>query len=225
MDTETRTLIKDAYLYTFDAFAISPTDLVTAEIANNARHARELLAVLTEADLVAVTDVNGEDQAWQTVPTYDEVTREQAEATIDEFLAKYDTPTATPTKEKKMTSTATTTAKPAKAIEFKSCLCGCGENVPPKSNFRPGHDARMAGNLAKEWVTLGGIDDEMLQTLPTEALRDKAMAIYDRRMAKVQAKAQAKAVPDPQPQVEAPKAAAPKPTPRKRTARKTTAKA
>lgn len=36
-----------------------------------------------------------------------------------------------------------------KAPEFKACACGCKENVPSKRTFRPGHDARHAGNVGR----------------------------------------------------------------------------
>jgi hypothetical protein len=238
MDTDTRNAIRETYLFTFDAFAVgSPIELVDAEIAHNPRHARELLGTLVNMNLVTHSLVNGEDDAWQTVQTYDDITREQAESSIDKILAQYDTttPTASPTKEKNTMKAPTTTkpATPTKAIEFKHCLCGCGENVPPKSNYRPGHDARHAGALAREWIALGGIDDETLQTLPTEALRDKAMAIYDRQADKAKAKADAAAAkaakvdvdasdPEPEPVAEVAKPKAPA---RKRTAKKVTASA
>lgn len=234
MNTEQRTALRETYLFTFDAFAVaSPTEVVDAEIANNPRHARELLATLTNHGLLAVHDVNGDGDVWQVENpgTYDNATREDAESTIDNWLVQFTTtenvPATPPTKESKMpTAIATATkptkpAKPTTKVEFKHCLCGCGENVPPKSNFRPGHDARMAGRIGKQFIADGDIDDELLQTLPTEKLRDKAMAMFIKHQDKV---ASSK-TPTPKPEPEAPKATTPKPTPPKRTRKATTPKA
>lgn len=231
MDTETQTALRETYLYAFDGHGAIPTDLELAEIANNARHGRELLAVLTNANLLIQEDVNGDGDVWVPAEDRDHVTREDAEGTIDNWLIQFsdqDTPSATttPTPKKKASKVTTTT-------EFKKCLCGCDENVPPKSTFRPGHDARLAGQIARDMLAAGEYDDEKVAILPTEALRDKATAIFDKRIEKARAKAAkaeasatpteavVKAEPVTKPAPPAKKSA----TPRKRTAKKATAKA
>lgn len=53
-------------------------------------------------------------------------------------------------------------AKAAKAAEPKrQCLCGCGGDVKGKSNFLPGHDARLVGMVAR-----GEADDARLTGYP-----------------------------------------------------------
>src|SRR4051812_7886730 len=43
-------------------------------------------------------------------------------------------------------------AKAAIVSAFRSCACGCGENVAPKRQYRPGHDARHAGQIARALI-------------------------------------------------------------------------
>lgn len=213
MQPEQAADVRRAYLHVFDQFATDPVTMSDA-LGINPRYARELLAVLTTNDLTVIDQVNGEEDVWQTYPdTYDTITRDEAETRIDRFLAGIPTggtmPTATPTKP------ATKTEKvQAQKIEFKHCLCGCGENVPPKSNFRPGHDARMAGQIGRKFIADGDIDNELLQTLPTEPLRDKAMLMFTKHLDKQRAKTAAKvaAAAETVSKVEPAKAEAPKPT-------------
>lgn len=59
-------------------------------------------------------------------------------------------------------------AKAAKANAPKrKCLCGCGGDVNGKSNFLPGHDARLVGKVAR-----GEADASLLEGFP--ALQAKA---------------------------------------------------
>lgn len=66
------------------------------------------------------------------------------------------------------------------------CRCGCGEHVlSGKSLYRPGHDARHAGNVGR---TLAALPDtattnerhEVLARLGSDALRDKALRVEDK---------------------------------------------
>lgn len=61
--------------------------------------------------------------------------------------------------------TTATETKPAAAKEAKApkpvaapkhCLCGCGELVNPKRNFKQGHDQRLVATLARNLVEDGG---------------------------------------------------------------------
>lgn len=53
---------------------------------------------------------------------------------------------------------------PAKAAEkpapLNSCACGCGAAV--RNNFRPGHDARLAGQLRRSYESGSMTHDEVL---------------------------------------------------------------
>ena len=67
-----------------------------------------------------------------------------------------------------------------KGVEFPACLCECGEAVGSKANYRPGHDARHAGQVARQ-----AADDlenlaQYLKQLPSTALRRKALRHAER---------------------------------------------
>lgn len=186
--------LRETYLLAFDQFSVDPGDVVDG-VANvtNTRYARELLGVLVNANLLCVTDVNGEQDVWQVIDpgTYDSNTREEAEATINAWLKQNDLNIAVAkTKETKVSST---DPAPAKTIEFRHCNCGCGENVPPKSWYRPGHDARHAGQVGRFIASNPGdnvVRKQALDALPSPALKAKAMSIAETAAKKHAAKAE-----------------------------------
>lgn len=60
-----------------------------------------------------------------------------------------------------------------KETKQKTCLCGCGETVrTAKALYRPGHDSRHVGLVARRVVLSG--DKRALNELPSEALRARA---------------------------------------------------
>jgi hypothetical protein len=62
-----------------------------------------------------------------------------------------------------------------------SCLCGCGQfTLTARAIFRPGHDARMASQVARDIRTDPKRAEELLATLPSEALRAKVRAMVPR---------------------------------------------
>jgi len=176
--------LREVYLHAFDDFAIDAGDVVDSEYSAgriNNRYARELLGVLVNAELLSIQDVNGETDVWQvaTPGTSDNHQRNEAEAAIDAWLAEHKmyitqaNKTPTPQKEKPVTA-----AKPT--VGFKQCLCQCGSNVPPKSNYKPGHDARHAGSIGRTLAALDPVEralSTVLDLLPTDALRQKALGI------------------------------------------------
>ncbi len=62
--------------------------------------------------------------------------------------------------------------------EPSPCLCGCGE--PTARNYRPGHDARHVGQLARAVVAGAADKRAALRALPTEALRAKLTRAADK---------------------------------------------
>jgi hypothetical protein len=59
-----------------------------------------------------------------------------------------------------------------------SCLCGCGEAPSGlAARYRPGHDARHAALVGRRLREHGGVDEVALAELPTDALRNKALAM------------------------------------------------
>lgn len=182
--------LKAVYMMAFDNFAIDAGDVVDSaslSSVNNSRYARELLGTLTTANLLGVQDVNGEQDVWQVIDpgTTDSHTRDQAEAVIDAWLKQHDLMIAlaskTPAEPTAKSSSAAKSA-PAGPIEFRKCLCSCGENVGKKATYRPGHDARHAGNVGRLFASLDPDEraangNSVLMSLPTDALRAKAAKI------------------------------------------------
>lgn len=60
----------------------------------------------------------------------------------------------------------------AKGVDLPGCLCGCNQTVNGQSFYRPGHDAKHKGVVARRVVASGNYD--LLNTLPSEALRAQA---------------------------------------------------
>lgn len=65
---------------------------------------------------------------------------------------------------------------PAKAaVPIVSCGCGCGETANPGRLYKPGHDARHAGQVGRALVAKAPGAEEAAASLPT-ALEAKARA-------------------------------------------------
>lgn len=180
------TELREVYLFTYDSFGVTPHDVVDGiDSVTNVRFARELLGTLVGAGLVSVDDVNDDGDIWQTVPTYDDMERNDAEVKIDDFLN-----TQPANKENSTMATATATkpksTKVKPAATFHECYCGCGENVPAKSFYRPGHDARHAGVIGRLVAEDG--DMAHYNDLPSERLVLKSKAITIKALEKKQAK-------------------------------------
>jgi hypothetical protein len=173
------TELRETYLTTYGSFAVSPSDIAELDSVGNVRFARELLGTLVQAGLITESE-GDEGTVWQTVPTYDEMDETEAEARIDAWLN--DT-----TKENTMnTATKTRPAANTKDEGFHACYCGCGENVPAKSYYRPGHDARHAGMIGR--LVAEDKDESHFNDLPSERLVLKAKGITIKALEKQQAK-------------------------------------
>lgn len=57
--------------------------------------------------------------------------------------------------------------------EARLCYCGCGEEVGEKSYYRPGHDSRHVGIVARQVVASDAFET-ITNQLPTVALQFKA---------------------------------------------------
>ncbi|MEJ1088318.1 hypothetical protein WDU99_08315 [Microbacterium sp. Mu-80] len=71
----------------------------------------------------------------------------------------------------------------ATQIPLNTCACTCGEPVGPKATYRPGHDARHAGMVARAVVENPKQAKALLATLPSDALRAKAQRAVARATA------------------------------------------
>lgn len=166
---------KAAYMLAFDNVSTDPSEVKMLD-GVNLRYARTILKTLTDAGLLSKTEVEGSD-VWQTPFSPDTTDREDAEAVIDEWI----------TEQTKDEPKPAATATPAK--EPKPCRCGCGDLVPSKSFYRPGHDARHAGVIGRLAATMDGDDRAVtLAEMPSPALVAKAEAIMNKAIEKAEAK-------------------------------------
>lgn len=174
--------LRTAFLLGFDSFSTTPVDVGNA-LGRNSRYGRELLEVLVnKAELMTDTYINGDgsQHVWQCNETYDSVDRATAEATIDRWLATI----AEVTEEAEIPAPAKAAKKAAakktsNPANLPTCLCGCGLVANRGRNYKPGHDARHAGEVAR--YAAGRNAEErytvIADRLPTVALRLKAQAM------------------------------------------------
>lgn len=157
----------DTYMQIFDEFAVVITDAddrertqVIVDYLNREFAARKI-------DQTIVRDgVNGEYEVWQCFQTYDSISRDEAEARFDAIWS-----TQHPMRPIKTEAQSTTVAS-------VGCRCGCGGTPTKGKGYLPGHDARHAGAVARAILGTGRAD--LLNTLPTQALRDKATRQVER---------------------------------------------
>lgn len=196
IDISNRDDLRRVYLYIFDAFAADISEIAKAHKGINTRYARQLVAALQQGNLVTLTEDGEGNEAWQSIQTTDDLTHEEAEAKFDEWagVAAPQTPSSATAPRK--------SAGKAASKDPHECLCGCGEVITTRSLYRPGHDARHAGQVGREIASImnGGHDegdqitiDSLIEALPTDALRRKAMRVADNANRKNLAKAK----PDP----------------------------
>ncbi|MGY4541726.1 hypothetical protein ACVWY0_001639 [Arthrobacter sp. UYNi723] len=92
-----------------------------------------------------------------------------------------------------MTKTQTTAKTTTTEKATVQCTCGCGEATQSaKSLYRPGHDARHAGLVARDLVASrqeGYERQYSEEDLGSDALRAKAVKMAERLTAKAQAQA------------------------------------
>lgn len=186
VDATQRDDLRRVYLAIYDNFAIHHSELARSLKGINSRYARELCATLQQGDLVVITE-SDEGDCWQTLPTYDTMTREEAEAKFDEWAGEPPSPV-------NATHTGSSPRSSLKSSEAGAhpCRCGCGEVITTRSVYRPGHDARHAGavgrQVAREVMETGGgaadleTDADRFAVLPSDALKAKALRIANKEL-------------------------------------------
>jgi hypothetical protein len=167
--------LRKVYLHAYSATATDPT-IVEQEVDGiNGKYARELLKVLTDGNLVVVEDMGGED-AWVPNLNLETNSQQDAEAAFNDWAND----NGLQVKEAK-------TSKPKRVdVGAHDCYCGCGEQVGGKSFYRPGHDARHAGQIGRLVASTG--DKKHYDALPSEALTNKAKGIAAKVLEKQDAK-------------------------------------
>ena len=179
---------------------------VSVELGHNPRYSRELLGVLSK-ELLQQVEIEGQDE-WviaEAMPADENFTTIEAAFTpvFNTWWSKHSGQEVPKEKAKEKKSAPRSVA--LNADPNRKCNCGCGEPVGKKSLYRPGHDARHAGaiarEVAKDLVNPDSYDWRMaLEVLPTDALRAKAEA-HARRLAGKGRKDQVKAGEKPAPAV------------------------
>lgn len=172
--------LRKVYVHTHAAFATDPATIEEEIEGVNAKYGRELLAILVNADLVAEVENGDGEDVWQTVPTYDETSPDEALALFETWAADADLHAITPT---------APTKTPKVDVGVHPCYCGCSEKVPGKSFYKPGHDARHAGVVGRLVASTGNKDH--YNDLPSAKLTEKAKGICERTLAKDDAKRKA----------------------------------
>lgn len=164
---------RKVYLLAFDNNSIDLDEAKTE--VGSVKYARQILGDLTSVNLLTLEDIEGEDRYQTAFSSDTEDGRDSAEAAIDHWLGTQ------PTKEKSEVS-----------ADGSPCLCGCDEPTGKKSNYRPGHDARHAGNvgrkIAERYAEPGFDRRDLLAALPTDALKAKAEGVAETAISKMEKK-------------------------------------
>lgn len=162
-----------------------------AKVADtNVRHARQLIGGLVQAGLFVEVEREGEAR-WIRGHDTDA-------ASINRYLDTLPVEDAPLTEtDTNMAATATapksTTRRNNSANAPHECRCGCGSMIPGKSNYKPGHDARHAGQVARAMSAVSSDSwESLLDTLPSEPLQRKALGMAERLVAKAEAKKSAR---------------------------------
>lgn len=96
-----------------------------------------------------------------------------------------------------MTENTNQTSETFSVNQLPNCYCGCKNPVNhPESTFRPGHDARFAGQIARQIFELGTeplanrlAGEALFVKVPSAALGTKVLAMVENLKAKADAKA------------------------------------
>jgi hypothetical protein len=182
--------LKRVYQTVFDAFALSTAEIADTLKGINTRYARELCAVLQQHDLILLTEDGDGADAWQTdTPgTYDTHEWSDASAAFDAVFGPPPPETATSTGASGRSSLKSAATGP------HPCGCGCGEVLTSRAVYRPGHDARHAGQVGREiaanYATKGFDRRELLATLGSDKLREKAERIAENATTKATKRAE-----------------------------------
>lgn len=173
--------LRTVFLIAVENGNLHPSDVVIfTDEKINLRYSRELVGVLTKEGLLTLSEEDGEEYYSSTTPldTEEEATTHFNAWAEKRSLAKpaEAKPTATHPRTKKVVN------------ETGKCYCGCGANST--SYYRPGHDARHAGQVARDMaqMTRKADREKAVKVLPSEALQKKASDMADRLMAKASAK-------------------------------------
>lgn len=163
----------------FDSFSFHPEQMHTDDWPWPVNYTRQMLALLVKSGTVTTVEDGEGETYWQCWKTYDEHEFAEVLGDFDHWFDNH----ATSIEGESMATTAPPKVKPEANTP---CYCGCGELS--KGFYRPGHDARHAGNVGRLVAqnTLAGESDpeQPYNDLPSEKLVAKAKKITESALAK-----------------------------------------
>lgn len=207
----TREDLKAVYLAVFDSAITTDVPSVASKLRLERRYANELfqtLAAIKDSNGNALITINllaGEEMNdtphdwWEAGVNIDAQTHDEAEALFDATVPDMEGDpvsrqgNSAPYNPEAGTNVTTAPRTPRNATnpaDLPLCLCGCQTPVNNrKRNYKPGHDARHAGQVARAMAAWPGLEYSdkragFLDVLPTDALRWKAATMADRLIAK-----------------------------------------
>lgn len=188
--------LRSVYLAIYNSAITTDIPEVAVQTGLKPRYVKELIGILeTHADsngdaFVVVNAEPGEagndsPHVWyQTSNTVDQHSTEQAEDWFDRHFPKIELPD--PSKTQTKASTPRSPRNATNPADLPVCLCGCKGICNRGRNYKPGHDARHAGQVARQMAATSDPEarDRLKDALPTDALKWKAATMADRLLAK-----------------------------------------
>jgi hypothetical protein len=204
IDPNQREDLRAVYLHIHGSAIVDTIPELATDLKLKRTYVKELIGVLeTHADrdgnpFVHVNLPAGEGSNdtphdyYSTTHTVDDHTNEDAQHWFDEHWPVLDPQIVKSVQDLQPAAERPTRDKnPANLPE---CRCGCGEICNRGRNYRPGHDARHAGDIARQIANHdpdGDTRNVWLNKLPTDALRIKADNMADGLLRKAAAKTHA----------------------------------
>jgi hypothetical protein len=195
IDPNQREDLRKVYLAIHESAITTDIPEVATKLGLKRNYVKELVGILEthadrEGDAFVIVNAepgeagNDSPHVWyQTSNTWDQHTADEAEHWFDIHFPEQSQSTQPKASAPRSPRNATNPA------DLPECRCGCKGICNRGRNYKPGHDARHAGQVARAMAAFPGPANEdkraaMLDVLPTDALRWKAASMADRLIAK-----------------------------------------
>ena len=197
IDPNQREDLRKVYLQIHGSAIVAEIPEVAAQLKLKRQYVKELVGILethADRDGNAFVHVNmeagegsneGPNDWYSTHYTVDDHDEDEAMHWFDRHFPVVEAPTEKPAKPTKP-------KRDPNPADLPVCKCGCGEICNRGRNYRPGHDARHAGQIARHIAKHDPTEEDrttLLGFLPTAALQRKADDMADRLLRKDAAKA------------------------------------
>lgn len=199
VDPNIRADLRDVYMALYDSSIVADIPELAIATDLERRYVAELVGVLQRingGDDTPLAIVNaevgeaGNDGAhtlYQAGFCSDQEDRKAAEFRFDFYVPAGQTKAASAPRTPQNATHPDAPTRDANPAGLPACRCGCKEICNRGRNYRPGHDARHAGQIARYIAEKDDEEvwDSALSLLPTQALRDKASDMAIRLLKKV----------------------------------------